>query len=460
MEQLDAKREASVTLPFGKGVTITRRNFLLGAVGVGAVAAAAAGVALTGEGEEDGGNDGISVAANRVSNIDDFEELSRDDCFSLIGSYELPFGSLVWTNNANVAACLIPTEQPSPITQVALLMLGTGNYFTVLEQAAGAADGFEILDVRASESGLVWTEANIMEGTWRIMCAPLSPNDATLGDTRMLEEGNRTFETPTIAAVGGNAYWQVVPVPDTENLRTATSYLKRAAFSQGNVQVLHQAAGRMCCPVYAASEGVVIAARNPEMYSNYDILYFDDASGGIADRLTLPSGMAPNALGYGPDGIAFCFENIYDYGDGIANLGTYTPAAAHIAGSTYDGLDWFRFGRTPQSGPCWCTDRWFMVKSTTSVCAVDIANRSFCSLDVESGCTDWGDYLATSGAGDTVVTIMQIDQVNTSGESEHHSQVRVWQALETGESAPVDEDQDGYDDNTGELIGAGSAQQA
>lgn len=458
--QISSAPKENVTLPFGNGVTMSRRDFLLGAVGVGAAAAVVAGVALAGgSNEEASESDGISVPESSVSNIDDFEEVSRDDCFTLIGDYELPFGTLLWANNGNVAACLIPTDQASPIAQVALLMIGTGSYFTVLEQAAGASEGYEILDARASESGLVWTEENVMEGAWRILCATLS-SDGTLGDSRVVEQGDKTYETPTIAAVGDNAYWQVVPVSTTEDLRHTPSYLKRAPFAQGDPVVLHEAVGRMSCPLYASDAGVVIAAHDPDSYSNYDLLYFDDASGKQADKLTLPSGMAPNALGYGPNGISFCFENIYDYGDGISNLGTYTPTAAHQAGTTYDGMNWFRFGRTPQSGPCWCGSRWFMVKSTTTVCGVDMATQQFCSLDVASGCTDWGDYLATSGAGDTVVTIMQIDQVNTSGETEHHAQVRVWQALADGESAPVDEDNDGYDDNTGEIIEAGTSTDA
>ena len=440
--------EVKVPLP-GHDVVLTRRHFLLGAAGIGAVAAATAGVVLLGGGEEESDSQGITVPERAVFNIDDCEELPRDDCFTLVGDYELPFGTLVWANNSQVAACLLPTETASPLTQVALLMLDTGNYFTVLEAAVGAAEGFEIYDARASQSGLVWIEANIMEGIWRILCAPIS-SEGSLGEPRLLEEGDRSCETPSIGAVKDNAYWQVMPSTIDEEFRTKPSYLKRAGFAKDNIQVLHEATGRMSCPLYPSDAGVVIAAHNPESRSTYDLMYFDDESGLPMDTLTLPSGMAPNALGFGPNGIAFCFESIYDYGDGISNLGTYTPATAHVPGSPYNDIKWFRFGRTPQTGPCWCTDRWLMVKSTTAVCGVDLANHTFCSLDVESGCTNWGDHLATTGAGDTVVTIMQIDQVNTKGKTEHRAQVRVWKVYDG--PAHVDEDEDGYDDITGELL--------
>ncbi len=446
---LDGRPGLKVPLPTGE-VVLTRRHFLVGAAGIGAAAAVAAGAVFLGGNDGELNSQGITVPERSVFNLDDCTELSRDDCFTLVGDYELPFGTLVWANNSQVAACLLPTETASPLTQVALLMLDTGNYFNVLDSAVGSDEGYEIFDARASQSGLVWIEANVMMGTWRVLCAPIS-TDGVLGAPRLLEEGNRSCETPSIAAVMDNAYWQVMPSTTDEDYRSKPSYLKRAGFSKDNVQVLHEAVGRMSCPLYAGDSGVVIAAHNPESRSTFDLMYFDDETGTPTDTLTLPSGMAPNALGFGPNGISFCFESIYDYGDGISNLGTYTPAAAHAPGTTYDGIKWFRFGRTPQTGPCWCTDRWLMVKSTTAVCGVDLNERSFCSLDVESGCTNWGDHLATTGAGDTVVTIMQIDQVNTKGKTEHRAQVRVWKAYDG--PAHVDEDEDGYDDNTGELIG-------
>lgn len=441
-----------IKLPLGSNeVMLTRRHFLFGALGIGALAAVATGITLARSGDDNQSEGGITVPEHSVFDLDDCSEVNADDCFTLIGEWELPFGTLLWTNSDTIAACLEPTEQASPLTKVALLQLQSGNYTTVLEQAVGAADGYEIYDVRASEKGVVWTEANIMQGTWRIMCAALG-SDLALSEAHILEEGDKLQETPTIGAVGNNAYWQVMPSVSNENSRTEPSYLKRAGFSEGGAQVLHEATGRMSCPLYASNAGVTIAARNPESHSTFDLMYFDDASGKPTDVLTLPSGMAPNALGFGPNGISFCFESIYDYGDGISNLGTYTPAQTHQPGASYDSLLWFRFGRTPQASPCWCADRWLMVKSTTAVCGIDLEQRQYCSLDVQSGCADWGDYLATSGAGNTVASIMQIDQVNAKGETEHKAVVRVWQAYDG--PVRVDEDNDGYDDSTGELIEA------
>ena len=68
---------------------------------------------------------------------------------------ELPLGSLVWASSDTVAACLIPTETGSPLAQASLISLESAAVTTVLEQAAGQIEGFEIYDVSASEQGIV-----------------------------------------------------------------------------------------------------------------------------------------------------------------------------------------------------------------------------------------------------------------------------------------------------------------
>ena len=442
--EAESLNKTVATLPVGEnGLPLTRRHFLFGALGLGAAAVVAAGAkALGSNKEEKGGSDGISVPEKKVFALDDCAEVERDTCFSLIGSYELPFGTLAWSNNDEVAALIIPTEEASPLVQVAVLWLSSGNYYTVLESANGADEGFEIFDARASENGLVWVEANILQKKWRVLSASLD-SELNLGQAQMLDEGEKTTEMPSIAAIGSNAYWQVIPVSNSENLREESSYLKKAAFKSGKAKTLYTAQGRMGCPLCASSAGVVIAARNAESYSNYDLLYFPDDGEEATDSLTLPSGMTPDALGFGPNGLSFCFQNIYDFGDGISNLGTYTPAKAHKPGAAYDGLTWFRFDRTPTTGPCWCTDKWLMVKSTSAICAVNLDQKLYCSLDVESGCEDWGDYLISSGSGSLVAGIMQIDQITSTGDSEHYCLMRVWEATgESGEPGTSEEEEE------------------
>ena len=58
----------------------------------------------------------------------------------------------------------------------------------------------------------------------------------------------------------------------------------------------------------------------------YQLTRIDAQSASVVDSLVLPSSMKPPAAGSGDTGFMFSFEAIYNFGEGIANLGTYIPA--------------------------------------------------------------------------------------------------------------------------------------
>ena len=418
---------------------ITRRNLLLGAAGIGAVAAGAAGAKVLTSREETTSEDIITleVAEDAVFDLEACAEVDPGDAFDLIGNFELPFGTLVWVDDEDVAACLFPTEEPSPLVYMGIMNLGNGAYYIMREAAVGAEEGFEIYDVRASSSGLVWLEAAIMEGLWRIYVATLGA-DLSLGEPRLVEEGNAEQEVPSIAIVGDYAFWQTMAPISNENARREPAALRQVSIKSGNAKTVYKTNGRMSAPLVPYADSIIFTPRHEDATSYCDLVRLDAQSGKVQDQITLPSGMMPNQVGYGPTGFAFCFENIYDYGGGISNLGTYTPANT-LKNGDYNNQTWFRFNRTPTAGPCWCTDNWFMVKSNQSVCAVNFANKVFCSFGVESGCQDWGDYLVTSGMRNIVVTASQIDQVDNEGKETKMTQVRVWQPLSSAPSNPSDD---------------------
>ena len=414
---------------------LTRRNFLYGAAAVGAVAAAAVGAAVVGGSDE--GEDEIAtleVAEADVFTLDDCTEIAANAAFKLIGDFTLPYGSLIWANEDTMAACLLPTDTPSPLTQMALLNLITGEYASVLEQAVGTAEGFEIYDVRATSSGMVWTEANIFENRWRIYGARLD-DSFVLGEPALLDQGGQDTETPSIAATGENAYWQVMPHIGNENARTEPFLVKRARFGSSDIQVVHESLGRATAPLYACSDGVAATPRIDSGARYWELVHIPESAQGATDRITLPNNMQPAAVAWGATGFAFCFDSIYDYGDGISNLGTYTPSAASDqAGSG----QWFRFGRTPLSSPAWCGQQWLLVKSTHAVCAVDLQAREYCALDIDDASDDWGDYLATSGIHSTFVTFAHLNGIDSTGAEVRRTQVRVWEPNSAEERATLE----------------------
>lgn len=416
-----------VPTPSGGEVLLTRRHFLFGALGIGAVAAVGGGAAVVLDQMQSSSSDDLAVLQvpeSAVTTSDACTEVPASERMALASSFELPYGSLVWANDDSIAACLLPTEQSNPIVQVGLLALGSGTCTTVLKQAVGMDEGFEIYDVRATSSGLVWTEADILDGTWRIYTA--TSDGSSIGEPALADEGEADWQTPTIAAVGDRAFWQVLPRADGEKA-SESSTLKRATMGTSDVEVVYTSKGRMATPPYGLSDSVVITPRTDTSSIHYQLTRINADTGAVLDTMALPTSMRPLEAGYGQTGFLFSFDAIYNYGDGIANLGTYAPAVAVTDGS-YSDVPWFRFNRTPTAAPAWCGP-YLMVKSTLYVCGIDLNTNESFHFDVESGADDYGEYLATTGTHGNIVTFTNIDDNPVNGEQRKCCIVKVWTPL-------------------------------
>ncbi len=454
-----------VKLPNGNEVLLTRRHFLYGAAGLAALAVVGTGGYVIDQvtGNDSGSNPTLSVGEGETFTTEDCTLIENsNNAMQLVTVKELPYGTLVFASDDTWAACLIPTEEAKPLTQVGLLSLTSGTCNVLIKKAVGQDEGFEIYDVRACSGGIIWAEADIMDGLWRVYSA--TTDGGSIGEPVLLEEGDGNWEMPTLAASAGYAWWQLLPHLNGE-LTTENSKLKRAPFGSSATEEVYLSNGRMCTPVYAAAGGVVITPRAQTSGTYYQLTYID-ASGKPVDALVLPSSMKPIEAGYGPKGFTFAFDAIYNYGGGIANLGTYTsasaagvtanvrasaaataeaiaaegesaaenPAPAPVSELVESGAEkyshgtWFRFPRTPTAAPAWC-GKWFIVKSTTAVCGVDLENRQYFTLEVKSGSDDYGDYLATTGDRSRIVTYSNIDHVPLEGDPQKCCLVRVWAAV-------------------------------
>ncbi len=402
-------------------VLLTRRNLLIGAAGIGGVALVGGlgSVALDSLSPKTASIDYLSVPESAVTNIDAFTEVPYEDCVSLIGNFRMPYGTLVWADNSTVAACLEPTDTASPLTTVSLLFLSTGNNPTVLDAAQGAEEGYEIYDVRCSADGMIWTEANIFENTWRIYTARL--DGAEVGGIVKVDEGDGNWLTPSIAAVDTSAFWQVVPTADGEYAKEA-AVLKRSTFGSSDVSVAYTSKRAFATRVTPVDGGVVITPRADSTSVYYQLTYLSSKDGSMIDQMTLPASMAPREASYGETGFSFAFDSIYSYGGGIANLGTYTPFTKP-APYGYHDLSWFHFGRTPSAPPAWCGS-WLAIKSSRALCGIDLASRTYFLIDIPSATDTYGEYLVSSGTNDAIVGLCNITAVN-DGE-EDHALVRVW----------------------------------
>ncbi len=409
-------------------VAVSRRSFLGGTLKTGALLGLAGGTlaatsSMTGCSSEEE-IDPLTVSSENVSSFDSLEELETpDDMFEQVASWEMPYGTVVFSNSADMAVCLVPMDSASPLTNVYTLDLLSGDRTCVLDEAMGTDDGFEIYDVRGTEDGLCWVEANIFTRDWRVYASPLS-DDGELSNIQMLDSGDGEWEMPSVAVSGGYAFWQVRPRTDGSHT-LENSLLKKAAFNSTSSQVIFESEGRFCTPIYPLEDELVITPRRDNELVHYEMTLINAQSNAVEDTLCLQSGMKPLEAGYGTNGFFFSFEAIYDYGDGISNLGTYTPFTSVVNGD-YQNCQWFAFARTPTAAPCWCGD-YFLIKSTTAVVGFDFGGTRYCILDVPEGADDYGSYLATTGTPSRFVTYTNVDSNPIVGEARNVCDIQVWQ---------------------------------
>lgn len=420
-----ARRVASplddqVRIPFAEEHAITRRQLLAGAAGIGvliAVGAAAQAVSATQEAADT--PDTLDVAADAVSSLsgDSYTALEGDAPLSLAGEYKLPYGTLVWANSDSYAACLLPTDGSDPLTKAGVLSLSDGSLSTALDGPVSTERGFDIYDVRCDENGMVWVEANCLSGEWRVYQAPHTRG--TLGQAVLVDSGGAEYDIPFIAAAAGRAFWQVSP-DSSGSASGQDSLLKSAAFGSSDVREDRRSHGRMGTPVYSTGDGVVIAPRADASGVYYRLTLLDAASGQETDSLTLPASMKPLEAGYVNGRFTFSFDAAYSQQKGLSSIGTYTPVNAGGA----SGAQWFCFDRSPTAPPAW-TGSYFMVKSTRTVSGVDLAGGTYFSLECPDDCDDYGDYLASTGTMNTIVTYLGMP---ASGDTDAYTLVRVWKA--------------------------------
>ena len=407
-------------------ILLTRRTLLYGALGAGVVAGAGYGInSFMKKRQAENAPNVLSVPTSAVTVSTDLTEIENDGSVYLYAYMNMPYGTLMWSNDDEYAALLLPTETGSPLTQVGLLRLSSGYYFTVLTQAVGAKAGYDIYDVRANKQGLVWTEVDTLEGIWRIYSAPHT--DGTLGEPVLLEEGDSEWETPTIAIVGNRAFWQILP--SLSGSKTGElSRVKSAELGSSEASEVYTSLGRMSTPIYALDDAIVITPRNDTDSVHHELTLINAQSLEATEKMLLPTNMKPLEAGYGKTGFMFSFDGIYSYGDGIANLGTYVPKTDARGANHSDAL-WFHFARTPSAPPCWCGNR-LLVKSTRSVCCINLQENSYFLIEANDASENYGEYLASTGNRKLVVTYANINDKSIEGGEEKYCSVRIWAAAE------------------------------
>ncbi len=403
---------------------LSRRKFLYGAAGVGIAGAAAAlgGLAYYRSINASQKIEYINPSADALKTTNDFTVLdSSDEMIHLVADYELPYGSLLWSQNSSIAACLVPTEKGSPLVTMELLNLKSGYRKMLLESAIGANEGYEIFDVRAHDTGIIWTEANILNRSWRIYTSEIDQFE--LKHPVLAEEGEQDYSTPLIALSPKHAFWCTNPLTQPSTLPSRLSY---TTFGDTSHEIAHETKARFVTAPYPYESTITTCSRISSSPTHYTMQALNTNNMEVVDEMTLPPALAPTECGYGNTGFMFSFPSIYNRKGAFANLGTYVPCSKAQDGN-YESVPWFNFTRTPTAPPAWCKDL-LIIKSSYAICGIDLKKETYCVLNVDNGADTYGEYLASSGNGDTFTTYTNINHILVKGDRQHHCLVKVWKA--------------------------------
>lgn len=435
---MDAAKDKFSNIENNGKLLLTRRNLIFGAIGAGVVVVGASGIKFAADTISNNVNsiDTLKVPKGNVASSETFND-GGDAPIKVKQSINLPYGSLAWANSSSYIACLIPTDKAKPLATVDIISVSNGKKSTLINKAIGENEGFEIYDVRVTDQGIIWTEVNVLQEEWHIYCSQF---DSNLNINPVLvDKGNQYWESPTIAASEGNAYWQVLPQSNKDKSKLQST-LHCVSFS--NIKsdensytvnfdndsdidacknIIYKSNGRMSTPVYAYKDGAVITPRaNSKLV--YHTLTYLSSTGDVRDSVSLPQNMKPMEAGYGDTGFNFAFDAIYNYGEGISNLGTYTPLQKT---NDYNSVKWMNFTRDPSCAPAWC-NHYFIIRSSMAVCMVDVTNQTYWVLDRPNASDDYGDYLASSGDCSNIVTYANIFDQPVTGEERKYCSLRIW----------------------------------
>lgn len=119
----------------------------------------------------------------------------------------------------------------------------------------------------------------------------------------------------------------------------------------------------------------------------YELTAIAAGSGSVVASQVMPHSFRPSNAIYMNNAFAFTIPASYDYGGGIANVGTYYP----IAGNT-----WLRLARQSLTPPGICNG-WLFAKSSSRTVFIDTQEQKYFVVNAPDGCTDYGDYSVCTG---------------------------------------------------------------
>jgi hypothetical protein len=391
---------------------VSRRDFIVRTLSVGAGALAAGGAALLGgcapatddgptglisEGKESDGVATVNVPVGKVVSAQEFEQVPFENYLKLQASFDLPFGSLIHQMDSGMALVLKPGEENKNAREIAFMDLNNGSMVTIVKKPIGTTKSNGIYDARASRTRMIWVETDLSDNSWRVYVVPL--NNTQPGEAILVDEGDLDYEPPMLAVYENKVYWTHMPMA-AGKANQEDSYLRALEFDPSrpaeqarpyNVLVSH---GRMITNPLVSEGVITVTPRVDTDLVYYQLTSLECSNDRAAQRIIMPPSLRVSEAICLKERFAFCIERNYAYAEGLSKFGTYYQL---------DDDEYLHFSRTPMSPVVMFKDC-LIVKSTANIVGVDFKSKRNFVIELPERCSDFGEALIGWGVQDKVVT--------------------------------------------------------
>lgn len=393
------------------GASVSRRDFLrTGSMALAGAAMLGAPSVLTGCSGDSTDNSlkVLEVSANDVVTLDAFAEIEDPTgYFEAKEIAQYPKGTMLFASEDVTAAAFCTGVSADPLSTCALVALETGVMTPALDQAVNHETGFNISSVRASKDLLAWVESNYLTSEWSVYCASISDGKLS-GQPVLLDGGNAEYDMPEIAVIGNSAYWIVQPAENGP--RTSEDSFLRVAAGGSRSSDIITSHGRFNGGL--AVSGQVLTAM-PRADSSRGVYYqltaIANGSGNPVATQVLPHSFKPSNAIYMNNAFAFTIPASYDYGGGIADVGTYYPIAGNM---------WLRLARQSLTPPGICNG-WLFAKSSSRTVFINTSEQQYFVVNAPDGCEDYGDYSVCTGEVSRIYNYSTVNKFEDAEKTTH-----------------------------------------
>lgn len=368
----------------------------------------------------------LEVAEDDVVTLESFTEVKHPKSeYKAKKVATMPAGTMLSSSDGVIAAALCPGETSTPLTTLSLIELESGLTTQALDRAVGHAEGFNIHAAACSSGLLVWVESNYLTSEWRVYSASVKRKvkethtytteidedgdevtvthtktsvSLNMGEPVQLDSGDSEYDVPEIAVVEEQAYWIVQPAPD--GTRTDEDSLLKMAGGAA-VAPVYTSHGRFNGGIYVSGKTLCVMPRAESASGVYYQLTALQGGAVVATQI-MPRSFKPSNAIYMNGAFAFAIPASYDYGGGIANVGTYYPMP---------NGQWLRLTRQPVTPTGMCNG-WLYCKSGARTVFVDMSTQRYFTIDAPEDSASYGDYQAAFGETDSVVNYATIEKVD------------------------------------------------